>query len=176
MNFKFSLVFLACFLFSYLINLSAQTIPRDELIFFTANAKTFLDQKQLSEEVFGPVSLIVRVENPEEFSAVAQVLQGRQLTATIHGSRDDLSNHRKLLDILQKKAGRLIFNGFPNGVEVCASMHHGGPYPVTTDIRTNSVGTLLLNVSFALSAIRTFLKKSFCLSCGMIFPIKYVDL
>jgi NADP-dependent aldehyde dehydrogenase len=72
--------------------------------------------------------------------AVARQLEG-QLTATIHGTPDDLAEYAPLLSILENKAGRLVFNGFPTGVEVCASMQHGGPYPATTDSRSTSVGT-----------------------------------
>jgi NADP-dependent aldehyde dehydrogenase len=72
--------------------------------------------------------------------AVARRLDG-QLTATIHGTPADLAAHAWLTAILEDKAGRLVVNGFPTGVEVCASMQHGGPYPATTDSRTTSVGT-----------------------------------
>ncbi|MCJ7629233.1 MAG: hypothetical protein MUO50_12705, partial [Longimicrobiales bacterium] len=67
-------------------------------------------------------------------------LQGN-LTATIHGTDEDLARHEELLHVLAGKVGRLLFNGFPTGVEVCPSMHHGGPYPATTDPRSTSVGT-----------------------------------
>jgi NADP-dependent aldehyde dehydrogenase len=70
---------------------------------------------------------------------IARGLHG-QLTATIHGTDEDLAQHKNLIAILKQKVGRLIFNGFPTGVEVCASMQHGGPYPATTDSRTTSVG------------------------------------
>jgi NADP-dependent aldehyde dehydrogenase len=63
------------------------------------------------------------------------------LTATIHGTPADLAEYASLVSILETKAGRLVVNGFPTGVEVCASMQHGGPYPATTDSRTTSVGT-----------------------------------
>jgi NADP-dependent aldehyde dehydrogenase len=72
--------------------------------------------------------------------AVAEGLEGH-LTATIHGTAEDLAEYADLVSILERKAGRLIFNGFPTGVEVCASMQHGGPYPATTDSRSTSVGT-----------------------------------
>ena len=71
---------------------------------------------------------------------IAHGLEGH-LTATIHGTPADLREFADLVDVLQKKVGRLIFNGFPTGVEVCPSMQHGGPYPATTDARTTSVGT-----------------------------------
>ena len=71
---------------------------------------------------------------------VARGLDG-QLTATIHGTSADLAEYASLVSILEDKAGRLIVNGFPTGVEVCPSMQHGGPYPATTDSKTTSVGT-----------------------------------
>ncbi len=63
------------------------------------------------------------------------------MTATIHGTPADFAAHAALLSILEGRAGRLIVNGFPTGVEVCSSMQHGGPYPATTDARSTSVGT-----------------------------------
>jgi NADP-dependent aldehyde dehydrogenase len=71
---------------------------------------------------------------------IARNLEGH-LTATIHGTAEDLRDYDWLVSILENKAGRLIFNGYPTGVEVCASMHHGGPYPAMTDSRATSVGT-----------------------------------
>jgi alpha-ketoglutaric semialdehyde dehydrogenase len=72
--------------------------------------------------------------------AVAERLEG-SLSATIHGTEEDLANHRDLVTVLQRKAGRLIFNGYPVGIEVCHSMHHGGPYPATTHSHFTSIGT-----------------------------------
>lgn len=63
------------------------------------------------------------------------------MTASVHGTEVDLSEYADLLDVLTQKVGRIIYNGFPTGVEVCPSMHHGGPYPATTDEKTTSVGT-----------------------------------
>jgi len=68
-----------------------------------------------------------------------------QLTATIHGTPADLEEHASLISILETKAGRLIVNGFPTGVEVSPAMQHGGPYPATTDSRSTSVGTAAIN-------------------------------
>lgn len=119
---------------------SGQNTNKARTLFFTTDAQTFLSQRHLSEEVFGPACLIVQVGGEDEFSAIASSLKG-QLTTTVHGSGEDLVTYCDLLDVLRQKAGRLIFNGFPTGVEVCASMHHGGPYPATTDIRSTSVGT-----------------------------------
>src|SRR4029077_3754888 len=75
-----------------------------------------------------------------ELEKVARTFEG-QLTATVHGTADDLKDAGPLLRLLERKAGRLLINGFPTGVEVCPSMNHGGPYPATTDVRFTSVGT-----------------------------------
>ncbi len=103
-------------------------------------ASTFLKQEALRDEVFGPSTLMVRCESRDEILAVAESLPG-QLTATLHATDDDLEQYRDLVAILERKAGRLIVNGYPTGVEVCPSMHHGGPFPATTDPRFTSVGT-----------------------------------
>jgi NADP-dependent aldehyde dehydrogenase len=109
-------------------------------VMFETGARVFLQNHVLAEEVFGPSTVVVRCGSREEMEAVARALDG-QLTATIHGTAADLAEYASLVSILESKAGRLIVNGFPTGVEVCASMHHGGPYPATTDSRTTSVGT-----------------------------------
>jgi NADP-dependent aldehyde dehydrogenase len=118
---------------------SAKAEARAEAVLFATDAKTFRGQKILAEEVFGPSTLLVSCGSPEELEQIARGLHG-QLTASIHGTDEDLTRHKNLIAILQQKAGRLIFNGFPTGVEVCAAMQHGGPYPATTDSRTTSVG------------------------------------
>jgi NADP-dependent aldehyde dehydrogenase len=69
----------------------------------------------------------------------ARSLDGH-LTATIHGTEEDLENHAALVRILQRKVGRIVFNGFPTGIEVCNAMHHGGPYPATTHSYFTSIG------------------------------------
>jgi len=107
---------------------------------FETTAQTFMRHRALSDELFGPATVLVRCESSKEMRAVARHLEG-QLTATIHGTAADLAAHPWLLATLEDRAGRLVFNGFPTGVEVCASMHHGGPYPASTDSRTTSVGT-----------------------------------
>jgi NADP-dependent aldehyde dehydrogenase len=104
------------------------------------SAQVFLQNDALHEELFGPATLLVSCSSAAELENIARNLPG-QLTATIQGTEEDLQNHRGLVAILEQKVGRLIFNGFPTGVEVCPSMHHGGPYPATTDARTTSVGT-----------------------------------
>lgn len=110
---------------------------------FTTDARTFRLQNGLHEEVFGPSTVLVSCGSTEELEATARSLSG-QLTATIHGTDEDLAQHRNLLEILSQKAGRLVFNQFPTGVEVCPSMQHGGPYPATTDSRTTSVGAFAI--------------------------------
>jgi alpha-ketoglutaric semialdehyde dehydrogenase len=106
----------------------------------STNAATFLEHPTLREEVFGPATILVRCSTPDELMEVARRLEGH-LTATIHAAADDLVEFKSLVSVLTSKAGRLIFNGFPTGVEVCPSMVHGGPYPATTDARSTSVGT-----------------------------------
>jgi len=107
---------------------------------FLTNAKEFLANHELSEEVFGPSTLIIMYSNRQELLALINTLDG-QLTATIHANDDDLSSSSELLAALEAKVGRLVFNGFPTGVEVCHAMVHGGPYPATSDGRSTSVGT-----------------------------------
>jgi len=109
-------------------------------IVFEADAEAFLNHSALQDELFGPATLIVGCGSTEELERIARQLPG-QLTATIHGTEEDLAQHQKLVSILQQKAGRLIFNGFPTGVEVCPAMHHGGPYPASTDAHFTSVGS-----------------------------------
>jgi NADP-dependent aldehyde dehydrogenase len=107
---------------------------------FKTSALNFILQHQLLEEVFGPYTLLVEAESEEEMHKLARTLNG-QLTATIHGSDGDLHTFRQLIETLQTKAGRLVLNGFPTGVEVSAAMQHGGPFPATTDSRFTSVGS-----------------------------------
>jgi len=107
---------------------------------FLTTAAQFLGNHSLMEEVFGPSTLIVECASPEQLVAVADQLEG-QLTATIHAQANELQLHKPLLESLSFKAGRLVFNGFPTGVEVAHAMTHGGPYPATSDGRSTSVGT-----------------------------------
>jgi NADP-dependent aldehyde dehydrogenase len=114
---------------------------------FETKAQAFLAHSELRHEVFGPSTILIRCESQAELENVTRNLEG-SLTATIHGTEADLREQGALLKILKRKAGRLIFNGYPTGVEVCAAMHHGGPYPSTTDPRFTSVGTAAI-VRFA---------------------------
>ena len=107
---------------------------------FVTSGETFLNNRGLMDEVFGPSTLVVQCGSREQMLQAARALEG-QLTATVHGTSEDLAANRELISILETKAGRLIFNGFPTGVEVCHAMTHGGPYPATADGRSTSVGT-----------------------------------
>ncbi|MES2419365.1 MAG: aldehyde dehydrogenase (NADP(+)) [Bacteroidota bacterium] len=105
----------------------------------TATAETFLANPVLHLEVFGPYSLIIQCKNKIEMLAVAKAIEG-QLTTTLMANRADLNSHEDLLNAIQEICGRLIFNNVPTGVEVAQSMHHGGPFPASTDSRFTSVG------------------------------------
>ncbi|MEX0647799.1 MAG: aldehyde dehydrogenase (NADP(+)) [Balneolaceae bacterium] len=106
----------------------------------SVDATAFLKNKKLSEEVFGPFTLIVECENESQILEVATKLEG-QLTVTLMGNNDELKKQEELVHICHEKAGRIIFNGVPTGVEVCHSMQHGGPWPATSDSKFTSVGT-----------------------------------
>ncbi|WP_210417908.1 aldehyde dehydrogenase (NADP(+)) [Bythopirellula goksoeyrii] len=110
-----------------------------QCVIFEANAALFEQHQTLSEEVFGPASLVLRCEGVEQMVEIARHLQG-QLTASIHGEPNELAAHTNLIHQLQRHVGRLVFNGFPTGIEVCAAMHHGGPYPATTHCGFTSIG------------------------------------
>lgn len=112
------------------------------------DAAHFLREGVLHEEVFGPAVLIVRYDGARELHGLARSLRG-QLTATLHAEPADLDAQGELVTILEQKAGRLILNGFPTGVEVSPAMVHGGPWPATSDARHTSVGS---------AAMRRFLR------------------
>ncbi len=109
-------------------------------VLYRTTAEVFLNQRTLSEEVFGPASLLVVCQSFSEMLAVGEHLQG-QLTASVHALPEEEQLSRELFRTLERKAGRLLLNDFPTGVEVCSAMTHGGPYPATTDSRSTSVGT-----------------------------------
>lgn len=108
----------------------------------------WLANKQLGEEVFGPLGMIVEVDSLDEMEAVAHALEG-QLTCTLQMETSDSELAQTLLPILERKAGRILVNGYPTGVEVSDAMVHGGPYPASTNFGATSVGTM---------AIRRFLR------------------
>jgi 2,5-dioxopentanoate dehydrogenase len=109
-----------------------------------ATAALFLQKHELEEEVFGPSTLAITANSKEELFQAARKLGGH-ITATIHGTEEDLAEYAELINILEQKVGRVLINGYPTGVEVCHAMVHGGPYPATTDSRTTSVGTLAIH-------------------------------
>jgi 2,5-dioxopentanoate dehydrogenase len=108
-------------------------------VLFETDANTFLSS-HLDAEIFGPTTLLVRHSSRDQVLEIARSLEGH-LTATIHGTAQDLRDFADLIALLERKVGRLVFNGFPTGVEVCHAMVHGGPYPSTSDGRSTSVGT-----------------------------------
>jgi NADP-dependent aldehyde dehydrogenase len=109
-------------------------------VLFKTTGGVLESHPQLAEEIFGPASMLIEMKTKDEMLSAARNLSGH-LTATIHGTEEDLVAHQDLLDILSQKVGRIVINGFPTGVEVCSAMVHGGPYPATTDGRSTSVGT-----------------------------------
>ena len=108
---------------------------------FEADASDYLQDRALGEEVFGPLGLVVRVSSVDEMVTLARGLEG-QLTATLHMDAPDTDLAQRLMPVLERKAGRLLANGFPTGVEVADAMVHGGPYPASTNFGHTSVGTL----------------------------------
>jgi len=122
------------------LNSASDTRAATPHLFLTSGAD-WLANPALAEEVFGPLGLIVVAKDMTEMQAVASSLSG-QLTCTLHMDSDDADATRALLPILQRKAGRLLANGFPTGVEVSDTMVHGGPYPASTNFGHTSVGTL----------------------------------
>ncbi|WP_339764403.1 aldehyde dehydrogenase (NADP(+)) [uncultured Sulfitobacter sp.] len=123
-------------------------------VFETTGAQ-WLASDALAHEVFGPLGIIVRVADMDEMRAVARDLEG-QLTCTLQLDADDTDAAKSLMPILERKAGRILANGYPTGVEVSSAMVHGGPYPASTNFGATSVGTM---------AIRRFLR-----------PVCYQDL
>ncbi|MCV9917007.1 aldehyde dehydrogenase (NADP(+)), partial [Burkholderia pseudomallei] len=107
---------------------------------FGTNARHFSAQPARRDGIFGATGLLVRCRDAAELRAVAEMLDG-QVTATLHRDDGDAPLARALLPVLERKAGRIVANGWPTGVEVCDAMVHGGPWPATTDARATSVGT-----------------------------------
>jgi 2,5-dioxopentanoate dehydrogenase len=107
---------------------------------FATDAASFPKSEALQAEVFGSSSLMVRCADAAEMRTVAENIEG-QLTATVHADKSDYDDARQLLPLLELKAGRILFDGWPTGVEVCHAMVHGGPYPATSDSRSTSVGS-----------------------------------
>jgi NADP-dependent aldehyde dehydrogenase len=104
------------------------------------DSKTWLENDPLQHEIFGPSTIVVLCPAADNLLDSAKALNGN-LTASVHSTGAELMHFTQLVDILTEKAGRLVFNGYPTGVEVGTAMHHGGPYPATTDSKFTSVGT-----------------------------------
>lgn len=115
---------------------------------FQTSVQNWLANETLGEEVFGPLGLVVMAKDTDEMQQMARALDG-QLTCTLHMDDGDTDDARALMPILERKAGRILANGFPTGVEVADAMVHGGPYPASTNFGATAVGTL---------AIRRFLR------------------
>jgi alpha-ketoglutaric semialdehyde dehydrogenase len=111
---------------------------------FVTSGGAFLADSALSEEIFGPASLVIACENMAQMQLIAESLEG-QLTATLQMDEGDVEAASALLPILERKVGRILANGFPTGVEVASAMVHGGPFPATSDSRSSSVGTLAID-------------------------------
>lgn len=124
--------------------LAASTLPsgaenQAEATILRTDGKTFLSNPALQEEVFGPFSILVEFEDIAELKKGVSQLKG-QLTVSLFADPAEAAADPDLLRLLGRKAGRFIMNGVPTGVEVCPSMHHGGPFPAATDSRFTSVG------------------------------------
>ncbi|MFT5465885.1 MAG: alpha-ketoglutaric semialdehyde dehydrogenase [Verrucomicrobiales bacterium] len=110
-------------------------------VVFQAKVDRFFEHEAvLKEEVFGPSSVVLECQKVEQMLRFAEGMEG-SLSATVHGTAEDLEEFRELLTILETRTGRVIINGFPTGLEVCTAMHHGGPYPAATHSHFTSVGT-----------------------------------
>ena len=109
-------------------------------VLFRSTTYALIDRPELAEEVFGPSTVAIAAESKNDLFQAARHLCGH-LTATIQCTENDLTEYGELIRILERKVGRLLVNDYPTGVEVCHAMHHGGPFPATTDLRTTSVGT-----------------------------------
>jgi NADP-dependent aldehyde dehydrogenase len=119
----------------------AQAPNQCQSALLSTRAEHFLKQPELQSEVFGSAALLVQCDNDAQMLDIAKGLEG-QLTAGLHLTDNTYTKLAgELIDILETRAGRLLINGFPTGVEVCSAMVHGGPYPATSDGRTTSVGT-----------------------------------
>ena len=113
-------------------NFAASTIA-------SVSGTDFLANTKIHQEVFGPFSLVVKSKDETQLVEIIEALEG-QLTGTIIAEKEDIANLDDIVDALSSRVGRIIFNGVPTGVEVCPSMHHGGPYPASSDSKFTSVG------------------------------------
>ncbi|MGV3708003.1 MAG: aldehyde dehydrogenase (NADP(+)) [Gemmatimonas sp.] len=119
-------------------HVSGPTRARATLLSVTADE--FASDPKLREEMFGPASMMVSARSIVDLERIAGAMEG-QLTASIHGTEQELAENERLINLLKRKVGRLIFDGYPTGVEVGHAIVHGGPYPASTDGRTTAVGS-----------------------------------
>jgi NADP-dependent aldehyde dehydrogenase len=117
------------------LTVNNQALP----ILATVSGEDFIQNPMLHEEVFGPYALVVQCSNLQELTNAWQAIAG-QLTTTLMGSDQDFASYPELIQMAPYLAGRVLFNGVPTGVDVCASMVHGGPFPASTDGRFTAVG------------------------------------
>jgi alpha-ketoglutaric semialdehyde dehydrogenase len=110
----------------------------------TVAATDFIDNPELTEEMFGPASLVIKCRDLAELQSAVATLRG-QLTGTVQSAAGEMAEYEELIDILSQRVGRLLVNGFPTGVEVCHAMVHGGPFPATSDVRFTSVGSAAID-------------------------------
>jgi len=122
---------------------SEKGYPEGQAALFRCAAADFISDPVLAEEVFGPAALLVCAEDTRQLRCALEGLEG-QLTSTLHMAGADLAEAADLLPLLERKAGRIIANGWPTGVEVTHAMMHGGPYPASSDSRATSVGSLAI--------------------------------
>ena len=113
--------------------------PKGRPVVASVQAEEFLKNPALADEVFGPFSLIIKCKDIDQLHTVLSNLHG-QLTSTIIGEEAELTKHQNIINVIREKAGRIVINGVPTGVEVCPAMHHGGPFPSSTDSRFTAVG------------------------------------
>ncbi|MFZ6654456.1 aldehyde dehydrogenase (NADP(+)) [Undibacterium sp. TJN19] len=123
---------------------AAQSSCAAQAVLSVCDGAAFLNTPALQEEIFGPSSIAILCKDFAEVVQVAEALEG-QLTATVHATTADHALAKKLLPVLERKAGRILFNAFPTGVEVAHAMVHGGPYPATSDSRSTSVGATAID-------------------------------
>ena len=128
---------------SELAGASTEDFGQVGAIVFQTTASELLENHNLVEEIFGPAALIATYEDTEQLHQVLASLPG-QLTATVHCPESQIADWGDTIEILTQRAGRIIINGFPTGVEVCESMVHGGPYPASSDSKTTSVGNMAI--------------------------------
>jgi len=124
--------------------LAGTTVHAGQAALFVTDAATFIANPKLEDEIFGAAALIVRCEDVSQFHQLAEHIDG-QLTASLFVTDADKALAQALLPALERKAGRVLVNGFPTGVEVSHAMVHGGPFPATSDSRSTSVGAAAID-------------------------------